>query len=351
MTKKILLIGSQPDKMTRLQRTYWSLKKLGFDVEVMHPYTKPDGAPRTLKGIIRYLILLIQVAISKADIYHFFNVPDIIGLPLLLKRGKFIFDIRTPWFSAIKESLDNSFLSKVAKIIEYVMTRGADVVLSANYLIAYRAYQLGARRITMVPNYPPASFGPQHDREFMRNSLKLSNRPTVLFLGKISKIEGSNLLKRIIAYTSKAIPEVLFLIVGSGPEEDSLSSFIQRNSLDNNVLMTGWISHDDVPDYIVASDICLLPRRWDSLSSYTAPESVTKAAEYLAVGRPIIAPKMGGFATAEFPVISVDPSKMADALIDFLKNPKPFGSFPKPSWDVSHERLRRVYTRLGAIES
>ena len=44
-------------------------------------------------------------------------------------------------------------------------------------------------------------------------------------------------------------------------------------------------------------------------------------------------------------------SEMADALIGFLKNPKPFGSFPKPSWEVSHERLRKVYTKLGAINS
>lgn len=335
--------------MTRLKRTFWSLKSMGFEVEVMRPFQKPDGSPRTIKGIIRYLILLIQVAISKADIYHFFNVPDIIGLPLLLKRGIVIYDIRSPWFSSIKEALDNSFLSEFAKIIEYMMTRGADVVLAANYLMAYRAFHLGARRITMVPNYPPSDFGPKHDREFMRRTLKLGDRPTVLFLGKISKVEGSNLLKKIIYETSKVISEVLFLIVGTGPEEDSLKSFIAEKDLANNVVMTGWVPHDDVADYIVASDICLLPRRWDSLSSYTAPESVTKAAEYLAVGRPIIAPKMGGFATAKFPVISVEPSEMASALINYLRNPISLGDYKRPSWDISHERLKCIYSRLGVI--
>ncbi|MFW9975493.1 MAG: hypothetical protein ACFFDQ_09530, partial [Candidatus Thorarchaeota archaeon] len=150
MSKKVLLIGSQPRRMTRLRRTYVSLKKLGVDVRVMEPYTNPRGRPRIIKGIVRYLILLIQVALSRADVYHVFNVPDVIGLPLLLKRGTVIYDVRSPWFSSIKESLGSSILSKMGGLIERIMTRGADVVISANYPLAHRAYRWGARRITMV---------------------------------------------------------------------------------------------------------------------------------------------------------------------------------------------------------
>ena len=337
--------------MTRLKRTFRSLKELGVNVKVMKPYTKPDGRPRILKGIIRYLVLLVQLTISKADIYHFFNVPDVIGLPLIAKRGTVIYDVRSPWFSSIKESLGNSFLSKLGGIIEHLMTRTADVVLTANYPIAHRAHRWGARQITMVPNYPQAGFGPKRDRVTMREMLGLGNAQTVLYLGKISKIEGSELLKQIILKTARASPKVKFLVVGDGPEKPSLDSFIEKNSLSDNVIMTGWVNHDEVADYIAASDICLLPRKWDSFSPYTAPENITKAAEYLAVGRPIIAPKMGGFADAEFPVISVDPSEMADALIEYIQNPRSLGDFPKPSWNVSHERLEKVYSKLGAIES
>lgn len=347
LKNSVLLIGSQPERMTRLKRTFWSLKRIGIDVQVMQPYKKPNGQPRILKGIIRYLVLMVQVTISKADVYHFFNVPDVIGLPLLFKRGKIIYDVRSPWFSSIKESLGCTFFSRLGSFIEYLMTRSSDVVLAANYPLAHRAYQWGARRITMVPNYPPSDFGPNHDREYMRKKLGLGDRQTVLYLGKISKIEGSELLKQIIFATSREIPDVKFLIVGDGPEKPSLDTFIDENSLSDNVLMTGWIPHDAVADYIVSSDICLLPRKWDSFSPYTAPENITKAAEYLAVGRPIIAPKMGGFTTASFPVIAVEPSEMANALIEFLRNPRSMGDFQRPSWDVSHARLRSVYSKLG----
>ncbi len=351
MTKTVLLIGSQPERMTRLKRTFTSLKELGVDVKIMRPYKKPDGRPRILKGIIRYLVLLVQVAISKADVYHFFNVPDVIGFPLLLKRGTMIYDVRSPWFSSIQESLGNTILSRLAVYIEFFMTRGANIVLTANYPLAYRAYRWGSRRITMVPNYPPANFGPKRDRASMREVLGVRGKQVVLYLGKISKIEGSELLKQIILKTSQTIPDITFLIVGDGPEKPSLDEFITTHSLSRNVISTGWITHNEVADYIAASDICLLPRKWDSFSPYTAPENITKAAEYLAVGKPIIAPKMGGFATAKFPVISVDPSEMADALISFLRNPKPLSDFKRPSWDTSHTRLKSVYSKIGIIPS
>ncbi len=335
--------------MTRLKRTYASLKELGVNIRVMTPYRKPDGRPRILKGIIRYLVLLVQVAISKADVYHFFNVPDVIGLPLLLKRGTKIYDVRSPWFSSIQESLGNSALSRIGGLIERFMTRGADIVLAANYPIAHRAHAWGARRITMVPNYPPSDFGPKRDMKEMREILKLGNEQVVLYLGKISKIEGSELLKQIVLKTCTEVSTAKFLIVGDGPEKPSLDTFIEQHQLNDRVVMTGWVNHDDVADYISAADICLLPRKWDSFSPYTAPENITKAAEYLAVGRPIIAPKMGGFATAEFPVISVDPSEMAGALVEFLKNPRPMGDFVRPSWDESHRRLTSIYSKLGAV--
>ncbi|MFW9770510.1 MAG: glycosyltransferase, partial [Candidatus Thorarchaeota archaeon] len=93
----------------------------------------------------------------------------------------------------------------------------------------------------------------------------------------------------------------------------------------------------------------LLPRKWDSFSPYTAPENITKAAEYLACGKPVIAPKMGGFKDAAFPVISVEPEDMGKAVIEYLNNPQPVGDFRKPSWDISQSRLERIYKYLGAI--
>ncbi len=347
--KRVLLIGSQPERMTRLRRTFRSLKALGVDVHIMVPTKKPDGRPRIIKGIVRYLVLIFQVTLAKADIYHFYNVPDIIGLPLIWKRGVFIYDVRSPWFSSIKESLGSSFLSKIAGVIERIITMSADIVIGANYPLVNRAKSWHARKTIMVPNYPQSDFGPKRERNEVRESLGLNNHPTVLYLGKIAKIEGSELLKRIILESCKAITNVKFMIVGDGPERDSLERFVKKAGLSKYVLMLGWIAHEEVADYIGAADLCILPRKRDSFSPFTAPENITKAAEYLAVGKPVIAPKIGGFADAGFPVIAVEPEDMGAAVVEYLRNPIPVGEFEKPSWDESHRKLRLVYNSLDAI--
>lgn len=349
MKKRVLLIGSEPRDMIRLRRTFDSLKELGADVRVFNPYTRPAGRPRILKGMIRYLLITLQVLLARADIYHFFNVPDVIGLPLVAKRGIVVYDVRSPWSAAIKETFGISPLSRLAKFMEWIMTRTADYVVAVNKPLARRARRLGGRRILVSPNYPLASFGPSRSREEMRTKLGLGTSPTVLYLGRITKVEGVSLLMHVISKTCRAHPDVRFLIVGGGAQEDTFRSFIAQQGLEHNIVMTGWVPHEEVADYINAVDLCLLPRKWDSYSDYIGPDSVWKAGEYLALGKPVVAPRMGGFAEAPFPVIPADPSEMADAVISFISSPVQKIPGEPPTWKISHERLKRLYSLLGAI--
>jgi glycosyltransferase involved in cell wall biosynthesis len=348
--RRVILIGNEPELMTRLVRTFASLKELGVDVSIFHPITRPRGRPRLLKGMVRFLVNAFQVALTRADIYHFFNVPDIIGLPLLFKRGTLVYDVRSPWSASILETFGSRLLSKLARFTEQVMTRGADLVLSVNIPLAKRARLHGARRVIVVPNYPPSSFGPSRSREDMRRELHLDDSPTVMYLGKLSIVEGIGLLQDVVRHVSKAIQDVKFLIVGGGPQENAFKRYVDTHGLHDNVVFISWVPHEIVADYINAVDLCLVPRRWDSYSDYIGPGSVLKVGEYLALGKPVVVSKMGEFATAKFPLIPVDPSEMADAVISFLSNPPPELKTERPTWEISHRKLEQIYRNLGAIE-
>ncbi len=343
----VVLIGSEPDKMTRLQRTYASLKRSGHKVRVLSPYQVPRGRPRILTAMVRYLMLMIQVALTRADVYHVFNVPDIIALPMLFKRGAFVYDVRSPWSSSVRESFDIPPLWRIAGLIERELTIHATVVFTANTPLAVRARRWGAKRVVVIPNYPPESFRPSVTREEMRRRLGLSDEPTVLYLGKISRLEGVGLLKRVISETCAEIPNARFLVVGDGPELNSLTSHVRARGLSDRVIFTGWVPHSQVPDYIVASDLCILPRLWTSFSPYTTPENILKVNEYLAVGRPVIASKMGGFMDAHFPVIAVEPTKMGQAVVEFLRRPEEVAPSHRLTWAVSERRILAVYDSLG----
>lgn len=344
-----MLIGNEPELMTRLARTFASLGELGVDVSIFHPIARPRGSPRLLKGLIRFLVNAFQVALTQADIYHFFNVPDIIGIPLLFKRGILVYDVRSPWSASILETFGSRLLSNLALFIEQVMTRGADLVLSVNVPLAKRARLHGAKKVIVVPNYPPSSFGPSRSREEMRRVLHLDDSPTVMYLGKLSIVEGVELLQDVVRHVSKAIHDVRFLIVGGGPQENAFKRYVETHGLHDNVVFIGWVTHEIVADYINAVDLCLVPRRWDSYSDYIGPGSVLKVGEYLALGKPVVVSKMGGFATAEFPIIPVDPSEMGDAVVDYFSNPPPELKTERLTWEISHRKLEGIYKNLGAI--
>ncbi|MEM4735363.1 MAG: glycosyltransferase [Candidatus Thorarchaeota archaeon] len=347
--RRVVLVGSEPERMTRLRRTYSSLRSLGIDVSVLNPYSVPRGRPRLLTALVRYLLIMVQLVLLRADVYHLYNVPDLIGLPLLLKRGMLVYDVRSPWFSTVRESLGGDILWRFAETVEWMLTRRADYVVTANTPLAMRARRWGARRVMVVPNYPPTSFRSRRTREEMRVQLGLGAGPVIAFVGKISRLEGSELLKRIIGEVCRSHPEVVFLIVGDGPARASLEQFIRSRGLTQRVRFVGWVAHSEVPDYIVAADLCLLPRLWTSFSPYTTPENILKVNEYLALSRPVVAPKMGGFSDASFPVIAVPPERMGQAVLDYLRDPRPFPDTERPTWQVSESRLAQVYRELGVL--
>lgn len=347
--KRVLLIGTEPGKMIRLGRIYESLVKLGVEVKVLRPSGAPRGRPRILKGVIRYLTIMCQVLFSRADIYHFFNVPDNVGLPLLLKRGILVYDVRSPWAAVLRETFGNSPLVTVAKMIEQFMTRKADYVVCVNKILAERAAAWGAQSVAVIPNYPSENFVPGRPREDTRRKLGLDGFPVVLYLGKISKVEGIDLLMEIVREVVEAEPRIRFLVVGAGPQEERFRRFLSEERIEEKVIMTGWVLHEDVADYIEAADLCLLPRPWDTVSEFISPESVWKAGEYLALGKPVIAPKMGGFAETRYSVIAVDPSDMAATIVCFFGNPRGFSAKQYPRWSESHRRLKVLYRGLGAL--
>lgn len=346
---KALLIGSEPSRMTRLRRTYASLKRLGVTVEVFAPYEEPRGSPRILKGLIRYLVIMIQLLLKRADIYHLYNVPDVLGLPLSIKKGVFIYDVRSPWFSSVLETTGNRMLSKIAHIIERLVTRSADIVLTANTPLAQRAYNWGARKVAVLPNYPTNDFDSTADPRILKTKLGLEGSKVVLYLGKLSKLEGIEIVKKVIQKISSERTDTKFLVVGDGPSMPNLQAHIRKHGVEDIVVMTGWVDYRQVPKYIDLADICILPREWTTFSKYTTPENILKINEYLALRKPVVVPNMGGFVDAEFPVIAVEPAQIPDAVLDYLKNPIEFPDYLAPRWSVSHELLRKVYRYFNAI--
>lgn len=67
---------------------------------------------------------------------------------------------------------------------------------------------------------------------------------TILYIGRISKEKSLTVCLDAIYIISREIPDVRFVIVGSGPDEVEIKQYTKDLDIEANVIFLGAISHD-----------------------------------------------------------------------------------------------------------
>lgn len=127
-------------------------------------------------------------------------------------------------------------------------------------------------------------FKVQNGKEKAREKLELPhNKAIVTYTGGLYPKRG---IDKIILL-AKEYPEILFLIVG-GPEKYKQYYEDMAKSMNvSNILFLGYKKHNDIPDYLYASDVLLaLWSKHVPTINYCSP---LKLFEYMAAGRVILA--------------------------------------------------------------
>lgn len=78
-------------------------------------------------------------------------------------------------------------------------------------------------------------------------------------------------------------PHLKLLLVGDGATFPEVSAFVKKRGLEDRVVLSGRVPHDDVPGLLAAMDMAILP----SAGDYTSP---VKLFEFMACGVPPVAP-------------------------------------------------------------
>ena len=141
-------------------------------------------------------------------------------------------------------------------------------------------------RITLVGNTPPLSIL-EHAKMGGADCFKsVGERFTMVYVGGIQWVRGIQTVLDAIPEIIKNIPHFLFLIVGDGYAAEHLKERVIKEKLQDYVLWTGWIEHEKIYDYIVASQIGVIPHLVTDHTNTTVPN---KLFDLMALGLPIIA--------------------------------------------------------------
>jgi D-inositol-3-phosphate glycosyltransferase len=167
-------------------------------------------------------------------------------------------------------------------------------------------------------------FKPRARREARAALGMAADQKTLLFVGRIQRLKGLEILLRAFAQLSDL--EARVLIVGGQPttthetrEITRLQHLAQKLGIAERVTFGGAVSHERLPLYYAAADVTVMPSSYESFGLV--------AVESLACGTPVVATRVGGLASivrdgeTGFLIPWRDPALFADRLRTLLTTP------------------------------
>ncbi len=133
-------------------------------------------------------------------------------------------------------------------------------------------------------------FNPQVDGSEIREKYGIKKDEILLFfMGWIYGFSGMKEVAESISTTNNE--KVKLMIVGEGDLYEPLLRMKSEKNLDGRLILTGKVPFGDIPKYLAAADICLLPAYKNEIMMNIVP---IKIYEYMAMGKPVIATALPG---------------------------------------------------------
>lgn len=180
--------------------------------------------------------------------------------------------------------------------------RSADCVLANSRFTAGLVRQAGveSERIEIVhPGCDVARFQPASvSNDFRKTILGAHAKSKVLLsVGRLVARKGQDMMIRALPQVLKKIPDVYYLIVGSGPAKPMLDQLVVSLGLQNNALFLENVGPAELPGIYGLCDVFVMPSRAD-LDACDVEGFGMVYLEANACGKPVVAGKSGGIADA-----------------------------------------------------
>ncbi|TSA45581.1 glycosyltransferase family 1 protein [bacterium] len=106
-------------------------------------------------------------------------------------------------------------------------------------------------------------FAPQGRQEDWRQALGISGGKVMLFIGRINFAEkGIGFLLEAMPEIITAVPGVNLAIIGGGGESERMNRLIDKLGIREHVQVLGKKPFSDLPKYLNASDVMVVPSSW-----------------------------------------------------------------------------------------
>jgi glycosyltransferase involved in cell wall biosynthesis len=244
-----------------------------------------------------------------------FRIPTIVEVNGIMIDEMKMLGSFSPLTINLAQFIESFTLRNAACIVS--VTEGIKKYLNENYRISYD------RVVTISNGVNTDLFKPiECSKEILNLNPKFSY---VCFVGNLAPWQGIEYLIKAAPAILNRFPECRFLIVGDGVMKNELLELSRELGVDDSFIFTGTVSHDRVPMYINASDICAAP--FILARNAKIGLSPLKLYEYMACGKPVVASNISGVSElletskGGISVLPENPDALAEAILKLLENP------------------------------
>ena len=189
-------------------------------------------------------------------------------------------------------------------------------------------------------------------RQEIRRKLQIPHEAPVFLT--VRRLVYKNGIDTLVDCAKSAIqrnPNVVFLVVGKGPDLNSVKETVEHLKIEKNFRLVGFVSDEELPFYYNAADAFVLP----SKSGEGLP---LVALEAMACALPVIATNVGGISEIMLKgfgklVPPNQPEQLAEAVVEFAGTDLSSGKSEyrsmveeKYSWDKNVDALVEIYEEL-----
>jgi len=242
-------------------------------------------------GYFHMLEIIREVNSFKPDILVGFDILNTyIGLKIAkAKKLPFVYYL----IDSLHTLIPVKQLQPIGKFLEMKTLQQSDMVLVINEELRRYAINLGAdpsKTYVIRAGIDSRRFNPDVGEFRVRKKYGIKSDDIVLFfMGWLYNFSGlKEVACSLMDYKTK--PNIKLLVVGKGDLYEELLK-LKMDGLNDRLILVDWQPYEKIPEFIAASDICLLPAYNNEVMRHIVP---IKMYEYMACGKPVIATRLPG---------------------------------------------------------
>ncbi|WP_206019641.1 glycosyltransferase [Runella sp. SP2] len=210
--------------------------------------------------------------------------PTSVFLALLLRINIFNFRLIVTTSDNFKMAQSVYGLKKYFRL--YVLNSANGVVVYSENVREWYKENFPHLKVEVCPNIQNPRTLLAHKKYFKSilkgyNNLFHLNKPIVLYIGRLEKIKGVDLL--IEAFNNSLKETHQLVLVGEGSESQNLKNLVQKYNIGNSVIFTGSYYGRDLYAWYYLADFFVLPSRYEPFGAVVN--------EALIFGCPVLASK------------------------------------------------------------